>query len=112
MTDGDGLTDTATVSVTVTAVNDAPDAVGDSLSTSEDTPVITGDVLSNDWDLDGDTIEVDGFTQPAHGTVSYNGDGDLHLHARYELPRFGTSFTYTVSDGAGGTDTGYHRCGR
>ena len=55
------------------------------MTTSEDTGVTTGNVLDNDWDLDGDTIAMDGFTQPAHGTVSYNGDGDLHLHARYEL---------------------------
>ena len=63
-------------------MNDNPDAVGDTVTTSEDTGVTTGNVLDNDWDLDGDTIAMDGFTQPAHGTVSYNGDGDLHLHAR------------------------------
>ncbi|MEA1951284.1 MAG: Ig-like domain-containing protein, partial [Planctomycetota bacterium] len=56
-------------------VNDAPDAVDEAFSTDEDTPLVTGNVLANDTDLDGDTLSVDSFTQPAHGSVAYNGDG-------------------------------------
>ena len=44
-------TDTATVNVTVTAVNDAPIAVDDAKTTAEDTTV-SGNVLTNDTDND------------------------------------------------------------
>ncbi|MFC1479571.1 Ig-like domain-containing protein [Planctomycetota bacterium] len=100
--DGNGGTDTATVTVTVTSVNDAPNAVNDSATTAEDTSK-TINVLANDTDPDGDTLSVDSVTQPANGSVANNGsnvtytpDGDFH----------GTDiFTYTASDGNGGTDT-------
>ncbi|MBN2296746.1 MAG: tandem-95 repeat protein, partial [Pirellulales bacterium] len=93
-----------TISVTVNAVNDGPEAADDAISTSEDTPVTTGNVLTNDTDLDGDTLSVDSFTQPEHGSVEYNGDGTFTYtpEANYNGA---DSFTYTVSDGQGGTDT-------
>ena len=53
--DGHGGSATATVSVTVTAANDAPVAVDDAATTAEDTPVSIA-VLANDTDLDGDTL--------------------------------------------------------
>ena len=49
---------TATVAVTVTAVNDAPVAVNDTATTAEDTPVSIA-VLANDTDVDGDTLTVE-----------------------------------------------------
>lgn len=53
-----GKTATATVEVTVTGVNDRPDAVGDSKSTDED-HAVAGNVLANDADIDiGDTLAV------------------------------------------------------
>src|SRR5680860_1114528 len=52
--------DTATVSVTVSAVNDAPLAVDDSASTDVDTAVSLN-VLSNDSDLDGDSLALDRY---------------------------------------------------
>jgi hypothetical protein len=54
--------------------------------------------------VDGDTLSVSGVTQGANGTVTINPDGTV----TYALPRFfgGTdTFTYTVSDGHGGTAT-------
>ena len=46
------------MSITVTAVNDAPAATDDSYATSEDTPLTVGapGVLANDTDVDGDTL--------------------------------------------------------
>ncbi|MFH2002968.1 MAG: tandem-95 repeat protein, partial [Planctomycetota bacterium] len=104
VSDESGASSTATVSVTVNAVNDDPDATGNSYSTAEDTVLTTGNVLSNDTDLDGDTLSVDSFTQPAHGTVTYNDDGTFSYtpDANYNGS---DSFTYTITDGAGGTDT-------
>ncbi|WP_048308631.1 retention module-containing protein, partial [Halomonas sp. PR-M31] len=60
ITDGE-LTDTAELSLTVTEVNDAPIAQPDSASGDEDT-VVSGNVLANDNDVDGDSLTVSGFT--------------------------------------------------
>ncbi|OOC11734.1 hypothetical protein BM451_20070, partial [Dickeya dadantii] len=57
VSDGHGGTATATVAVTITPVNDAPVAANDSATTAEDTPV-TVNVLSNDSDVDGDSLTV------------------------------------------------------
>ncbi len=91
------------MTVNVTAVNDARVAVDDSGTTTEDMPV-TVKVLSNDSDVDGDTLAVTGVTQPAHGTVVVNPDGSVtYMPARnYNGP---DQFSYQVSDGKGGTDT-------
>ena len=55
------LTDTATVTVTVSGVNDAPVATNDTKTTDEDTPVVVDvahGVLANDDDADGDTLKI------------------------------------------------------
>src|SRR6185437_12906686 len=56
--DGTADSNVATVSLTVTAVNDAPVAGSDSYTTAEDTPlsVAASGVLSNDTDVDGDAL--------------------------------------------------------
>ena len=51
--DPGGLTATARVRVTVTPVNDPPEAVDDEAETLEDVPAVV-DVLANDTDVDGD----------------------------------------------------------
>ncbi|QAB14303.1 cadherin-like domain-containing protein [Hydrogenovibrio thermophilus] len=106
VSDGNGGTDTATVNLTVTPDNDMPVAVDDSASTTEDTAltISAADMLSNDSDIDGDTLSIDSFTQPANGTLVDNGDGTFSYTPNADYN--GTdSFTYTVSDGNGGTDT-------
>jgi VCBS repeat-containing protein len=102
VSDGNGGSDTATVTITINGVNDPPVAVDDSATTPEDTPV-TIDVLSNDSDIDGDTLTVDSVTQGTNSSVTNNGNNVTYTPD----PGFsGTdSFTYTVSDGNGGTDT-------
>jgi len=55
VTDGNGGFDDARVFVTVENVNDAPVAVDDVASTDLNTPVVI-DVLSNDFDPDGDEL--------------------------------------------------------
>ena len=57
VSDGNGGTATATVTVTVEGVNDAPVANDDTADTDENTPV-SGNVLTNDTDVDGDTLTV------------------------------------------------------
>src|SRR5712675_727090 len=106
--DGAGGTSTATVNITVDPVNDAPVAADDSASTSEDTAVITGNVLANDSDVDNAltpaNISAFDATSVNGGTVANNGDGTFTYTpaANFNGP---DSFTYTVDDGAGGTST-------
>ncbi|MBK9711279.1 MAG: Ig-like domain repeat protein [Kouleothrix sp.] len=88
---------------TVNPPNTAPTAVDDTATVNEDSSVNVN-VLANDSDPDGDTVFVSGITQPAHGTTTNPGSGIVRYvpAANY----FGSdSFTYTISDGKGGTAT-------
>ncbi|MCT8341286.1 Ig-like domain-containing protein, partial [Flavobacteriaceae bacterium TK19130] len=69
--------------------NEAPIANADTNTTEQDTPV-SGNVLPNDYDPDGDPIAVTGNTDPSNGTVTVNPDG---------------SYTYTPNPGFVGEDT-------
>ena len=94
---------TATISITVSAVNDVPVATADTATTSEDTPVTTT-VLSNDSDVDGDSLTVTGVTDPSNGTAVINGDTTVTYTPDENFNGVDT-YTYTISDGNGGTDT-------
>ncbi|UPR12634.1 tandem-95 repeat protein [Vibrio parahaemolyticus] len=92
-----GVSESTTVEVNVTPVNDAPVAKDDIATTQEDTAV-TIDVLPNDTDVDGDTLSIQSASVPeAQGKVeivegklvftpaeNFNGDAEI---------------TYTVTDG-------------
>ncbi|MCH7556834.1 MAG: tandem-95 repeat protein [Planctomycetes bacterium] len=94
----------ATVSITVTAANDPPSANDDSARTQEDTPIAAIDVLRNDTDVDDDQLTTSAVTQGKNGSVTINADNTLSYSPKANF--CGTdSFTYTVSDGKGGTDT-------
>jgi len=112
ISDGQGGTDTATVTITITGVNDAPEAVDDrdaGFETDEDTLFITGNVLANDSDPDAsDTITLSGLdTSQTLGVVSDNGDGSFTYDpdGQFEYLAVGETatdtFTYTISDGMG-----------
>ena len=113
ISDGCGGTDTATVTITITGKNDAPDAVPDEGTTDEDTPLAAIDVLDNDTDPDNsDTLTVSDLdTNGTKGKVTDNGDGtfDYYPSGRFDDLAEGETatdtFTYTISDGNGGTDT-------
>ena len=98
------VTDVATVTVTVTSVNDAPSAVDDSATVTEDTLDNQITVIGNDTDVDGDTLVVLAVNSPANGAASLVGNTVLYSP---DPDFFGTdSLTYVLSDGAGGFDTG------
>ena len=85
--------DTATVSIEVTSVNDAPEAENDFYSTPFETVLevsANGGLLANDTDIDSENLIVSMTTQPANGTLEFDADG---------------SFVYTPDDGFSGTDT-------
>lgn len=88
------LTDAATITITIFAINDPPVAVADTYTTTINTalnvPAALG-VLTNDSDPDaGDTLTAVKVSDPANGSVTLNADG---------------SFIYTPNLGFSGTDT-------
>jgi hypothetical protein len=82
--------------------NRAPEAVGDSLTTNEDTAA-TVDLLANDSDPDGDAISLVEATDGAHGSVSCA--GALCTYTPVRDFNGADSFTYTIADGRGGTSS-------
>ncbi|MGH1454785.1 MAG: Ig-like domain-containing protein [Paracoccaceae bacterium] len=101
--DGQGGSDTGTVTVTVTPVNDAPVAEDDADTTLEDNAVVV-DVLGNDSDVDGDTLTVTSATDGANGTTEVNPDGTITYTPNADFVGEDT-FSYVVDDGMGGSDT-------
>ncbi|WP_448661655.1 beta strand repeat-containing protein [Sphingomonas sp. CJ20] len=99
---------------TVLPINNAPSAVNDTFSVAEDTPV-TFDVRANDTDPDGNALTVTAIngtaittTSPVAvtgGSVSLGADGRLTFTPAANYTG-SPSFTYTVSDGHGGTANG------
>ena len=108
VTDNDGATNTQSITVDIAAVNDAPVAIDDidSLSTLEDTQLtIDADtLLANDADIDGDTLSITSVQDAEHGTVAITNDGSVTFTPDADY-NGDASFTYTVSDGKGGSDT-------
>jgi len=95
------LSNKATVTLTVTSVNDGPPvAVNDTAVTGKNRPV-TIDILANDSDPDGiQTIDFIQVTDPASGSVTINSNNSL----RYTpAPNFtgSDSFTYRLRDEGG-----------
>ena len=92
----DGGSNTATISLTVTPVNDAPVAQDGSDSGNEDTP-ITGTVVATD--VDSPTLTYALGAQAMHGTVVVNANG---AYTYTPNPDYNgrDSFTFTASDGA------------
>ena len=114
VSDGQGGTNTATVTITVNGINDPPvagDDSGDGFTTGRDNLFITGNVLDNDSDAEGDQLSIVTVnTSGTIGNVTNNNDGtfDYDPNGRFSGLSLGQtamdSFTYTVTDG-NDTDT-------
>ncbi|EIT7140630.1 tandem-95 repeat protein, partial [Vibrio parahaemolyticus] len=92
-----GVSESTTVEVNVTPVNDAPVAKDDIATTQEDTAV-TIDVLPNDTDVDGDKLSIQSASVPeAQGKVEIV-DGKL-VFTPAENFNGDAEITYTVTDG-------------
>ena len=106
------LCDTATVSITVTQVNDAPTGVNDTLTVNEDDSATTVDVLANDSkgpsNESGQTLTVTNVVQPLHGVVVNNGTDVTYT----PNPDFNgiDAFTYVVCDDGMDGSTPAPRC--
>jgi PKD repeat protein len=99
--DGGGGSDSATVSITVTPVNDAPIASDDTAIVEEDSTANTLHVLANDSDVDGDPLTVTSAAAD-NGTVSVNGDSTL-IYSPNAGFSGADSVTYVISDSASST---------
>ena len=98
-------TTTGTSTVSFNASNDAPVAVDDTETLTEDDALTTITVLDDDTDVDGDSLTVSAISYSGTGTAAINADNariDYTPAANFN----GTdTITYTVSDGTA-TDTG------
>jgi uncharacterized repeat protein (TIGR01451 family) len=103
VTDANGASDTATISVGT--ANADPVAVADDTSTGPAAPV-TIDVLANDTDANGDTRTLDSVTQPRSGAGSTRVSDGKVVYTPTTAVKGPVTFTYTISDGHGGTATG------
>jgi hypothetical protein len=100
--DGSLTSNAATVSVTISAVNDPPIANADSTTTTTNQSV-TLSVLTNDTDADGNTLSLASAIRGAHGSTSLSGTAVKYTP---DQGFTGTdTFSYTVTDGRGGSDT-------
>lgn len=102
ITDGKNGTANAQVTVTISEINDPPQAVGDSAVTSEDSAVDIP-VLANDSDRDGDSLSIYNITAPAHGLTEIVDSGIRYTPE--ENYNGDDAFSYTISDGRYGTDS-------
>ena len=103
--DGD---DTATITINVASVNDAPVANDDTVTATEDTTTgnIAATIRANDTDVDGDTLTISAVSGSTGGTATRTGGGATVTFAPSANlcgPGAG-GFNYTISDGhIGGT---------
>src|SRR5206468_2839430 len=91
--------------IAVIAVNDNPDAVNDIATVAEDSGPVTLDVLANDTDVDGDALVVTSVTQGTHGVAAVTAGGMAVSYTPNANYNGSDSFTYSIADGNGGSDT-------
>ncbi len=98
--DGTSGSNSATVTVNVSAVNDAPVAVNDILAATEDTAInySAAQLLGNDTDVDGNPLTIASVANGTGGTVVLNADGSVTFIPTLNF-NGAANFTYLVNDG-------------
>ncbi len=98
----------ATRTITVSPANDAPVATDDTPTLAEDqVGGLTFGVLGDDTDIDGDTLSYSSAdtSTVVEGTITDHLDGTF-TYVPHEHFNGTETFTYVVTDGNGGNDTG------
>lgn len=98
----------AAVNITVNSVNDNPVAVADSLTRypTQGVKVAKSALTANDTDVDGGTITVTGVSALSANGGTVTTDSKTVFYTPASGFKTADSFTYTISDGQGGTATG------
>lgn len=96
-TDSAGQSATATITLNLAGVNDAPVATDDVLEVTSTSALA---ILANDVDVDGDALTITVTSTPLVGTASVNTDGTVALGVPAGF-RGMTRFTYRITDPAG-----------
>jgi hypothetical protein len=104
ISDGRGGLASAMVGVTVQPANQPPVANAGNVTTLVDTPLAIN-LLATASDPDGDQLSLVSFTLPSHGTLAVTSRTAV-LYTPASGHAGADSFSYTVSDGHGGTVTG------
>lgn len=100
VTDGELSSPPVTVTITVIAANDPPEAENDTYFIDEDTVLdLAGPgVLANDFDPDGTELSAELVTGALHGELTLGADGAIHYTPNENY--WGDEFlTYVASDG-------------
>ena len=98
--DGTVDSNTATVSITISAVNNAPVASDQSVTTPEDTSV---EITLSATDVDGDSLTYSIVGDPSHGTVTLSGNTATYTPATNY--NGADSFTFKANDGTVDSNT-------
>ncbi len=104
ISDGQGGSDTASVTITVNPVNDDPDPEDDAATTSKNVPASIA-VVANDQDVDGDSLHVTLAEGAEHGTTTVSPDGLSVIYSPNPDFTGSDTFEYTVSDGHDGAES-------
>jgi VCBS repeat-containing protein len=100
VTDGQGASSQASVTLTVTPVNDNAPVAQAGAATAAEGGTLAGNVVVSDADQPNDTLTVALATGPAHGTLTLNPNGS-YSYTHDGTENFADSFVYTVSDAQG-----------
>ena len=107
LNDGDDDSDPISTTISIIVINDEPVAGPDGVFTFNEDEVFVlpaSTLLANDTDSDLDTLSIQSVQSAVNGTVHLDPGGSVVFtpNLSYWGP---ASFTYTVSDGFGGSDT-------
>jgi VCBS repeat-containing protein len=99
-TDGSKNSNTATVTITISSINEAPVAVNDTYTTTVNATlsINTPGVLTNDSDPDGNPLSVLLESEPSSGSLALNPDGSFDYQPEKDYNGMVT-FTYHATDG-------------
>ena len=105
--DGTVNSNTATVSITVTPIDDAPIALPDFYTTQENIPITIFSnvgIISNDIEVESQELTINLIDDVSHGLLNLEPDGSFEYTPATDY--FGEdTFTYTISDGLLVSDT-------
>ena len=99
------FSDIGTISLIISPVNDAPVVIDDEITVKENTETVIP-VLFNDFDIDGDELQLLSVESPINGKVTINVGKSISYTPNPGVVNDLEIFDYTVSDSFGDTATG------